>query len=296
MGKTALSLRVARELEGEIVSADSRLFYKGMDIGTAKPTPSEQTEIPHHLLDICKPDQSMTLGQYQRMAYAAIEDVLKRRRIPILVGGTGQYIMAVIEGWGIPEVAPQPAMRSQLELLGEYELYRWLSVLDYVAAEKIDQRNLRRVIRALEVVLVTGIPISILQRKTPPDYDICMIGLNRDRETLYRCIDDRVDIMMDDGLLDEVIALRSVGYDRSLPAMSGLGYRQLMAHLDGELTLDDAIERIKFETHRFARQQNTWFRQDDLRIHWFDLGENGNCERVVTLAEKWTMSDGADYG
>jgi tRNA dimethylallyltransferase len=287
VGKTALSLRLAAELGGEIVSADSRLFYRGMDIGTAKPSFAEQSRVPHHLLDICEPDQPLTLGRYQSLAYASTPPHLARGRLPIMVGGTGQYIMAVVEGWGIPEVPPQPALREKLGQLGEKELSRWLRTLDGNAAANIDPRNVRRVIRALEVTLVTGRPISDQQRKSSPAYDICIIGLNRDRELLYRRIDQRVENMMVDGLLAEVVSLRNSGYGRSLPSMSGLGYRQIMAHLDGELSLEEAVEKTKFDTHRFARQQKTWFKQDDPRIHWFDPGENGTEEAVQKLAQQW---------
>ncbi len=271
VGKTALSLQLAQQFNGEIISADSRLFYRGLDIGTAKPSAAERALVPHHLIDICRPDETLTLGEYQRLAYATIEAVLGRGRLPILVGGTGQYVMAVVEGWGIPEVAPQPRLRKALAGLGEGEVARWLRRLDPQAAENIDPRNVRRVIRALEVTLVTGRPISELQRKTPPPYDIQIIGLTRGRELLYERIDRRVEQMMADGLLAEVQGLRAAGYSRSLPAMSGLGYRQLYAYLEGEMGLEAAVERIKFETHRFARQQATWFRQDDPRITWFDL-------------------------
>ena len=150
VGKTDLSLSLARKFNGEIVSADSRLFYVGMDIGTAKPTSLERLIIPHHLIDICRPDQTLTLGEYQRLAYRTIDDILERDKLPILVGGTGQYVMAVVEGWGIPEIAPFPELRRQLELLGPVELARWLRMLDPLAAERIDPRNMRRVVRALE--------------------------------------------------------------------------------------------------------------------------------------------------
>lgn len=287
VGKTTLSLQLAAKFGGEIISADSRLFYRGMDIGTAKPSLAEQSIVPHHLLDICEPDQTVTLGQYQRHAYASIDQILARGQLPIMVGGTGQYIMAVVEGWGIPEVPPQPALRDSLGHLGEEELSRWLRTLDANAAANIDPRNVRRIIRALEVTLVTGIPITDLQRKSPPAYDICIIGLNRTRELLYMRIDQRVDNMMADGLLEEVISLKDAGYGRSLPSMSGLGYRQIMAHLAGELSLKEAVEKTKFDTHRFARQQKTWFKQDDPRIHWFDPGENGTEEAVTKLARQW---------
>lgn len=279
VGKTALSLHLAAEFDGEIVSADSRLFYRGLDIGTAKPTLEERgitgdrPFIPHHLIDICSPDETITLGEYQQLAYAAIESIQARGRLPILVGGTGQYVKAVVEGWNIPRVAPQPALRQALEQLGDAELARWLHALDAQAAAKIDPRNVRRVVRALEVILSTGRPISALQHKTPPPYRSLTIGLFLERDTLYTRIDERVDAMMAAGLLEEVASLKAAGYDRRLPAMSGLGYRQLWAYLAGEMSLAEAVERIKFETHRFARQQATWFRRDDPTIVWFEASE-----------------------
>lgn len=292
VGKTALSLQLARRFDGEIVSADSRLFYRGMDIGTAKPTTGERQAIRHHLIDICDPDETLSLGQYQRLAYRTIDEILSRDRLPILVGGTGQYVWAVVEGWGIPEVAPQPALRAALEKLGEAELGRWLAALDPTAAGRIDPRNVRRVIRALEVTLVTGRPISQLQRKKPPPYDIHILGLLRDRGSLYERIDQRVDTMMADGLTDELLRLREAGYGPDLPPMSGLGYRQLQPYLDGELSLDATIERIKFETHRFARQQATWFRPDDPRIFWFNA--ETAFETVVESVTRWLARQPAD--
>ncbi len=287
VGKTALSLQLATQFRGEIISADSRLFYQGLDIGTAKPMPAEREQIPHHLIDICQPDDTVTLGEYQQLAYAAIDEVAARGKLPMLVGGTGQYVTAVIEGWGIPKVPPQTKLRQTLESLGGTELARWLQQLDAVAAAKIDPRNVRRVIRALEVTLVSGRPISELQRKTPPPYNAFVLGLTRDRETLYERIDKRVDDMMVAGLLEEMKQLIDAGYGRQLPAMSGLGYRQLYAYFDGEMSLEEAIERIKFETHRFARQQAAWFRQDDEQIHWFDVGEAGAETAVITTIQKW---------
>lgn len=286
VGKTALSLKLAQELKGEIISADSRLFYRGMDIGTAKPTPEEQGQVPHHLIDLCQPDETITLGDYQRRAYQTIEYVLANGRLPILVGGTGQYVKAVVEGWGIPKVPPHPKLRAALAQLPGPELARWLAALDPEAAQKHDPRNLRRVIRALEVTLVAGRPISELQRKTPPPYRICQIGLTRPREELYARIDSRVDQMMANGLLDELNTLRDLGYGRSLPSMSGLGYRQLWAYLDGEMNLDEAIERIKFETHRFARHQANWFSKDDPTITWFEM-KDGVETAVLQYLTRW---------
>jgi tRNA dimethylallyltransferase len=167
VGKTALSLELAQQLQGEIISADSRLFYRGMDIGTAKPTLAERTAVPHHLIDICHPDETVTLGEYQQMVYGLVEEIHGRGHLPILVGGTGQYIHAITEGWGIPRVAPQPALRAYLETLPRAELARWLTQLDPHKAAEIDLHNPRRTIRALEVTLTAGRPISQLQAKTP---------------------------------------------------------------------------------------------------------------------------------
>ncbi|MBK9053388.1 MAG: tRNA (adenosine(37)-N6)-dimethylallyltransferase MiaA [Chloroflexi bacterium] len=286
IGKTALSLALARFFPVEIISADSRLFYQGMDIGTAKPTPEEQALVPHHLIDICTPAQTMSLGEYQEQAQHLIHDIHQRGRLPILLGGTGQYVWAVVEGWGIPRVPPQPALRAALESLGQSELSRWLQQLDPAAAATLDLHNTRRIIRALEVTLVSGIPMSRHQEKHPPPYHTLILGLTCGRETLYRRIDERVDNMIAAGLVDELESLRQAGYGRHLPAMSGLGYRQLWPYLDGEQTLAEAVERIKFETHRFVRHQNNWFKPDDPRIHWLDIEK----EDVVAAARQKVAS------
>lgn len=287
-GKTALSLELARRFVGEIVSVDSRLFYRGMDIGTAKPSPAEQALVPHHLIDICQPDETMSLSEFQRRAYRTIDDILARDRLPILVGGTGQYVMAVVEGWGIPEVSPRAALRRALEALPAGEAARWLMRLDPQTAERNDLRNTRRVIRALEVIFVTGRRMSDLQRKSPPPYDFYLIGLSRGRAELYARIDARVEGMMAAGLLAEVEGLRSAGYGRRHPALSGLGYRQLLEYLDRKTTLEAAIDQIKFDTHRFARRQGAWFRESDERIHWFNLSHpEGSTAAIEEQVGQW---------
>lgn len=287
VGKTTFSLWLGQKYAGEIVSADSRLFYKGLDIGTAKPTPAERRLVRHHLIDVCQPDETITLGQYKRLAEASIDEIHSRGKLPLLVGGTGQYVRAIIEGWGIPEVPPQKRLRKVLEATGHDELVRWLRYLDEESARRIDARNIRRVIRALEVTLITGRPMSFMQRKTPPPYNIYLLGLTCDRKNLYEWIDNRVEKMMMQGFLEEVTHLWKVGYERYLPSMSGLGYRQLWAYLEGECNLEEAIERIKFETHRFVRQQYTWFRLDDEDIHWFDVKELEWQKSVEFGVEKW---------
>ena len=276
-GKTALSIELAEMVGAEIISADSRQIYRGMDIGTAKATASERARVPHHLLDVVAPDQVLTLAEYQRLAYDAVAGIHARGRLPFLVGGTGQYVRAVIEGWTIPEVAPQPDLRAELEVLvrdqGAEALHDRLVTLDPTAAAHIDQRNVRRVIRALEVCLVTGRPISELQSKQPPPFDIVQIGVTRPRPEIYARIDARVDRMIEAGLVAEVRCLAEAGITWDLPAMTGLGYRQIGSYLRGEVALDEAIALVKQDTRRFVHQQYNWFSLADPAIRWFDPGE-----------------------
>lgn len=276
VGKTALSLELAAQFSGEIVSADSRQIYRGMDIGTAKPSAAEQARIPHHLIDACAPDEQLNLAAYQQMAYAAIDDIHRRGRVPFLVGGSALYVRAVTEGLRIPEVEPNPALRQELEDFaaaeGRAALHARLAKLDPAAAEKIHPHNVRRVVRALEIVLTTGRKKSELEAAVPPPYRILKIGLDLPRARLHERIDRRVEAMIADGLVEEMAALLAAGYAPSLPALSSLGYPEIGAHLRGELALADAIERIQIETHRFVRHQYTWFRRMK-DIHWFDCSQ-----------------------
>lgn len=273
VGKTSLSLALAERFDGEIVSADSRLIYRGMDIGTAKPTPEEQSRISHHLMDVTTPDRPLSLAEYQRLAYAAIDDIHRRGRLPFLVGGTALYLRAVIEGLRIPEVPPNPELRAKLEAFAESEgheaLHRRLAELDPVGAEAIDGRNVRRVIRALEIVLETGQPKSELEGSEPPPYRILTIGLMMERELLHARIAERVRRMIDEGLVDETARLLAAGYAPNLPGLTSLGYREIGQYLREELTLDEAVERICIETNRFVRHQSTWFRRMG-GIRWVD--------------------------
>jgi len=289
VGKTRLSLRLAQEFDGEIVSADSRQVYRGMDIGTAKPTLEERRRLPHHLIDVAAPDESFTLAQYQELAYEAIGDVLARGKVSFLVGGTGQYVRAVVEGWGIPRVPPNEELRAKLYRQAEVEreetLHARLREVDPLAAERIDPRNVRRVVRALEVCLETGQPISELQRKKPPPYRILQIGLTMERQELYRRIDERVDKMIEGRLVEEVRGLVEQGYGYDLPSMSGLGYQQIGMYLRGQVSLEEAIQLIKRHTRRFVRHQYNWFRLDDESIRWFDvLGDPYGGIRVCVAA------------
>lgn len=275
VGKSRLALRLAETFNGEIVSADSRQVYRHLNIGTAKPSQSELALVPHHLVDIINPDDDFSLAQYQELAYRAIADIQRRNKLALLVGGSGLYVRAVLEGWVIPSVPPELEFRRSLEEKaaagGADELYKELVRVDPVAAGGIDRRNLRRVIRALEVSRATGTPFSQLQQKKAPAFEVLIIGLTADRSELYRRIDLRVDRMIEQGLVEEVEKLVKMGYGFELPAMSGIGYQQIGIYLRGDLTLAAAIERIKFETHRFVRRQYNWFRLSDNRIHWFDM-------------------------
>jgi tRNA dimethylallyltransferase len=274
-GKSQLAVRLAQAFSGEIVSADSRQVYRYMDIGTAKPAQQELSLVPHHLLDIISPEEDFSLARYQQLAYRAIDDIQKRNKLPLLVGGSGLYIWAVLEGWEIPEVPPDIEFRRSLEekaARGETEeLYQELMKIDPVAAQNIDRRNVRRLIRALEVSESAGVPFSRLQRKKEPPYSTLIIGLTAERTELYRRVDLRVDRMVDQGLVEEVRKLVDMGYDLSLPAMSGIGYKQIGMFLKGEMTLEDAVKQTKTETHRLVRRQYNWFRLKDERIHWFDI-------------------------
>ncbi|MGJ3237816.1 MAG: tRNA (adenosine(37)-N6)-dimethylallyltransferase MiaA [Anaerolineae bacterium] len=275
IGKTGLAIDIARHLDGEIVGADSRQIYRYMDIGTAKPTSEERDQAPHHLLDFINPDEEYTLAQYQEDAYQAIDAIHVRGRLPLLVGGTGQYLTAVEEGWSVPRVPPNDTLRDALhaeaDQIGVEAFHARLQAVDAESASKIHPNNVRRVVRALEVYLETGTPISELQRKRPPPYRIRILGLTMPRESLYARADARVDQMMLRGFLDEVRRLLDIGYNRDLPSMSALGYRELIAHYLDELPLDEAIQRTKNSTHKFIRRQEAWFRGHDNGILWHNI-------------------------
>jgi tRNA dimethylallyltransferase len=277
VGKTGLAIEIAKALNGEIIGADSRQIYREMDIGTAKPTPDQQQQVPHHLLDVVDPDERLTVAQYQKMVYQIINNLHQRGSLPLLVGGTGQYVSAVVEGWSIPEVPPNAKLRAELEAFavrhGSAALHQRLAQVDPVAAENIDHRNVRRVVRALEVCLESNQPISELQRKRPPLYAMLHYGLTLDRERLYAQADQRVNEMMKAGFLDEVQQLLDKGYDRHLPSMSGLGYAQLTTHLMDRVSLEEAVAQTKYDTHDFIRRQFTWFRGHNPGILWHNMAQ-----------------------
>jgi tRNA dimethylallyltransferase len=289
IGKSRLALHLAGVFRGEIISADSRQVYRYLDIGTAKPTPQELSLVPHHLIDIINPDEDFSLAQYLELADKAVAGIYNRGHVPFLVGGTGLYVKAVLEGWQVPGVSPDREFRYNREKRASEgsinELYEELVIADPDAAAKIDRRNVRRVIRALEVHAKAGEAFSRLGRKKSPAFSPFIIGLMTDRAELYRMVDHRVDEMMERGLVREVENLRKRGYDLDLPSMSGIGYRQIGQFLTGELTMEEATRKIKMETHRFIRHQYAWFRRDDADIHWFDIRSQPGAEIEKMLSE-----------
>jgi tRNA dimethylallyltransferase len=289
VGKSHFAICLAKEFSGEIVNADSRQIYRYMDIGTAKPGKDEFARVPHHLFDIMSPDENFSLADYRELAFRTIRDIQARGKVPFLAGGSGQYVWAIIENWQIPRVPPDPDIRKKLdkkaaEESGGEALYRELEQIDPESATHIGHFNTRRIIRALEVYYTCGIPLSKLQTKGEPLFDTLIIGLTEDRQKLYAKIDRRVDEMVKCGLAQEVENLSKIGYDLSLPAMSAIGYKQIGLYLKGEVDLDTAVSRVKFETHRYVRQQYNWFHLKDARIRWFDVDKNPYEEIKAAVA------------
>lgn len=274
VGKTETALHLAEQLNGEIVSADSRTFYRGLDIGTAKPTLEERARIPHHLIDIAAPDESWSLATFQEAAYAAIDAILARGKFPLLVGGTGQYVRAITEGWSIPRQEPDPRLRTALEHwaeeIGGERLHAGLALLDPGAAANIDWRNVRRTVRALEVVFCTGQRFSEQRQRGYARYRTVIVGLMRPRPGLYARIDARVEKMLAAGLVEEVRGLLARGFSPDLPSLSAIGYREIVQYLQGAYALEEAVRLIKRNTRQYVRRQANWFKADDPKIHWFE--------------------------
>ena len=271
-GKSGAALSLAQAIGGEIVNADSRQVYRGMDIGTAKPSFADRALVRHHLYDICDPSETFSLALYKRQALAAFEQIWARGSFAWLVGGTGQYVWGLLEDWNVPEVAPDEALRAELAAFaaehGPDALHARLDRIDPVAAMAIDARNVRRVVRAIEVHTVTGVPISTWQTKGTPPFQFITFGLQMERDQLDRHLDARVDAMFAAGFVAEVEALVAAGLSRLAPAMSSIGYTEVASHLAGELSLGEAVERTKRATRKLARRQAAWFKASDSRIRW----------------------------
>jgi len=295
VGKTALAIELAEVYAGEIVSADSRQFYRGMDIGTAKPTPEELARVPHHLIDVAEPRESWSLAAFKREAQDVLADIHARGKLPFLVGGTGQYVYGLLEDWQIPTQEPDHRLRSVLEVwgrsLGPFEFHHKLALLDPEAAQVIQPENMRRTVRALEVIFLSGKKFSEQRRVGQSRYSVLKLGLNRPRPDLYKRVDDRIQAMLDQGFVDEVRTLRISGLSTDVPTLSAIGYREICAYLDGQMSLEEAVTRMKRLTRDYIRRQANWFKSDDPSIHWVQAGPEALSQAISVLEEMdcWTL-------
>lgn len=265
-GKTAYSIELAKELGGEIISADSRLVYKGFDIACAKPTIAEREGVPHHMMDIVEPEFDYSAGLYEKDAKKCIEDILSRGKTPIIVGGTGLYYRVLLENYDLPKVEPDFEYRDELKKEATLNLYERLKNLDQNCATKIDPNDKKKIIRALEVIHLTGKPMSELQGQKEAEYDVEWIGRNYPRDILYERINTRVDIMFENGIIEETKALLKK-HGRIPNIIYTIGYQEVIAYLDGTISLDEAKDKLKQNTRNYAKRQLTWFRKNE-NIKW----------------------------
>jgi tRNA dimethylallyltransferase len=293
VGKTEISIQLALRLDAEIISCDSRLFYRGMNIGTAKPSLADRRKVPHHLIDVVEPDQVLSLSVFRQEASRLIGEITNRDRLPLLVGGTGQYVRAILEGWQPPMVQPSLSLRQALEEwadeVGYQGLAERLAVLDPEAAQMIDPRNVRRTIRALEVIFTTGKRFSEQRQKGQGQFDSLVLGLIRPRDELFSRVDSRIEQMISEGLVNEVRILLEKGYSPELPSMSAIGYREISQYLLGKITLEEAIIFMKRATRVFIRRQANWFKPDDPKIHWFEVDADV-VEEMEAKVHAWLKS------
>lgn len=288
-GKSAFAINLARALHGEIVSADSRYLYQELEIGVAKPTPLELAAAPHHLINVACLSEPWNLGLYKQSATRVIEEIHQHGRLPILVGGTGQYVRSILQNWQVPSHGPVDQLREDLETIGSHigfdQLYEMLNAIDPEAAANIDYRNHRRTIRALEVILSTGKKFSDLRDKEKPPYNTLIIGLDLSREVLYARIDQRIEDMIAQGLIGEVQGLLAAGFGPTLETMRVIGYNEIMAHLRGEASLEEAIALIKRNTRVYVRRQANWFKPSDPDIHWLNAQDPALIKNALDLVE-----------
>lgn len=286
-GKTHLSIELAKALDTEIISADSRYLYKPLNIGTAKPSPEELSQVTHHLINCAYLDSPWSLGEYKSHAEALIFNMNEEGKIPILSGGTGQYIRAISQNWQVPELEADDRMRDVIEKIGQElgfdVLHEKLKYLDPQAAEFIDYQNHRRTVRALEVIFKTGKRFSESRTKSKSPFEILTIGLKWERQELYQRIDNRIEQMLGDGFEDEVRDLISQGYKNALLKMGVIGYTEMISYLDGEISLDEALMLIKRNTRKYVRRQANWFKPNDPEINWLDAKDPAILEKMLGL-------------
>ena len=292
VGKTSLSIALAKKLGGEIISADSMQIYKYMDIGTAKVKAEEMEDVPHHLIDIVYPDEEFTVSDYQKQATKLIKELNHKGRLPIIVGGTGLYINSLVYELQFAKVPPNEELRQRYEELansyGNEYLHEKLSRIDEESSQRIHVADRKRIIRALEIYEETGKTMTEYNknfRKETNKYDLAMVCLNMDRAQLYERINKRVDLMLNDGLVEEVKVILKMGYDKESVALQGIGYKEIIMYLDGQISLDRAVELIKQGSRNYAKRQLTWFRRDK-RIHWVDVGDFDGFEELINYLTK----------
>lgn len=285
VGKTALSIDLAKKLSGEIISGDSMQVYKGMDIGTAKITEKEMESIPHYLIDIIYPHESFSVADFQHKARTLITEINHRGKLPMIVGGTGLYVQSVIYEYQFSEAQKDHSLRVELEEYaeeyGNEALHQRLKSIDPITAERLHPNDVKRVIRAIEIYELTGKPMAEFQQRAPESpYELCLLGLTMERSVLYDRINHRVDLMMEQGLVDEVKRLLEEGYHKNLQSMQGIGYKEMVEYLEGTISLDEAVELIKKNSRNFAKRQLTWFRSMK-DIAWLDMTNPGDRKELV---------------
>lgn len=288
VGKSEIAISLAKKIKGEIISADSMQLYQGMNLGTAKPSADEQKLVSHHLIDLFKPDVSFNVFDYAKEAEKVIKEIHQRKKIPILVGGSGLYIRAIVDGlFENPEInlSKKSSFLKKINGLSTEELYSELKKVDSTASRKIHPNDRRRIERALEIFYTTGIPISVLQKEKPTRaFQTLFIGINRERKELYQRINKRVEAIFAQGFIEEVKSLLENGYTKNLNSMQAIGYQETIVYLNGEGTLEETMELIKKNTRRYAKRQLSWFRQDK-RINWLSLGNEETSQEVIAKIE-----------
>lgn len=284
-GKTSLALSLAREIPLEIVSADSALVYRGADLGTAKPTPAERAQVPHHLIDLCDLSDSFSVADFQALARQAVEQICSRGKLPLIVGGTGLYVRALLRGYTLPEAAPDPTLREELKATPLEDLLAELERVDPVAYQRVDRRNPRRVVRAVEVFRQTGVPFSAHYATADPGLDSLLLGLGWPLEKLHQRIALRTRQMLEDGFLEEVRALAEKGYGPSLRRLRLIGYPEMLDVVEQKKSLEEASLELERNTRRYAKRQLTWFRRET-DIHWLDA-EGDPLAQALELIREW---------
>lgn len=295
-GKTSLGIDIARRFNGEVVNADSRLLYRGMDIGTAKPHESERQGVKHHLIDILDPHHTYSLSEFLQSARDAILNIAKRRKLPIIVGGSGQYIWGLLEGWDVPNIPPNPELREELEDQlrdeGIEGLQARLHATGARGTEKVEILNPRRLIRAIERAVATGDAMGGAGKSAEPPYDALVIGLNAPRELIHARVEKRVDDMFATGWREEVERLIEDGVKRDMPSMSAIGYRQLIDNIEGRIDDAKMREQTLIGNHRLIGAQNNWFKMRDERIAWIDIADGEQVDKAAELVSEWLFHRG----